>query len=225
MNHYHILNAGLMKIGNKHFNVRELESLFSNNFDSPAFPILADYYLNTAQLIKAKKVVDIGLHNDPDNYLGQYVLAKIYIMNDDFEKAKELLLKVVKYQPFNQEATITLIKILISLNKSKNTIYKHLTKARQVFPENSQIKKIYYQHFDKKTTPKKKDVKTQTNLKAREIKFNNKLATKSMYNVLCAQKKFGEALSILNLMSEDKKNDSFVNQEKKKIDKIKNRKK
>ena len=210
-----------MKIGNKHFNLRELENLFAENFSSPVFPILADFYLNTSQIDKACKVVKIGLLNVPDNYLGQYVLAKIHIINDDFIQAEKLLINVVKYQSFHQEAIITLIKLFPLLNRSKNKIFKYLTIATQRFPENLEIKKmkVKYKILESKSKSFNKIILNKKNNSL--IKFNNKLATKSMYGVLINQKKYNEALAVLDVMSKNKKNQTFVRKEKKKISKIK----
>jgi len=42
-----------------------------------------------------------------------------------------------------------------------------------------------------------------------------------MYGVLINQKKYNEALAVLDVMSKNKKNQTFVRKEKKKISKIK----
>ena len=89
-----------MNIKSKSFNIRELESLFAEDFNSPIFPVLADYYLNTSQLDKALKVIQLGLKHSPDNYLGQYVLAKVYnsnghymdtLTNQNFQRGEQVI--------------------------------------------------------------------------------------------------------------------------------------
>ena len=52
------------------------------------------------------------------------------------------------------------------------------------------------------------------------MKFDNHLATRSMYNVLMNQQKHNEALQVLQLMSKKKTHISFVKKEKKKLLKI-----
>ena len=214
-----------MNINSKSFNLRELERLFAEDFNSPIFPILADYYLSTSQLDKALKVIQLGLKHSPDNYLGQYVLAKVYILKNDFEKAESILYDVVKYQPFNEEAHVILVKILISLQRTKKTIQKYLLSGKNIFPDNNDLKKIYIKH---KGSNKKLKTKNIINKKQAEkpstIKFNKKLATKSMYNVFLNQKQYNEALAVLDLMLKNEQTKSYALKEKKKVINILNRK-
>ena len=214
-----------MNINSKSFNLRELESLFAEDFNSPIFPILADYYLSTSQLDKALKVIQLGLKHSPDNYLGQYVLAKIYILKNDFEKAENILYDVVKYQPFNEEAHVILVKILISLQRAKKIIQKYLLLGKNIFPDNNDLKKIYIKY---KGSNKKLKTKNIINKKQAEkpstIKFNKKLATKSMYNVFLNQKQYNEALAVLDLMLKNEQTKSYALKEKKKVINILNRK-
>ena len=213
-----------MNINSKSFNLRELERLFAEDFNSPIFPILADYYLSTSQLDKALKVIQLGLKHSPDNYLGQYVLAKVYILKNDFEKAESILYDVVKYQPFNEEAHVILVKILISLQRTKKTIQKYLLLGKNIFPANNDLKKIYINY---KGSNKKLKTKNIINKKQAEkpstIKFNKKLATKSMYNVFLNQKQYNEALAVLDLMLKNEQTKSYALKEKKKVINILNR--
>ena len=55
-----------------------LEHIFANNFQSSAFPILADLYYNNKEYKRAKKVCQIGLQHNPKSILGQFVLSKLY---------------------------------------------------------------------------------------------------------------------------------------------------
>ena len=56
-----------------------LEHAFANDFKSPLFPVLANLYYENQELQRALKVCKIGLKNDPNNYIGQYILSKTYI--------------------------------------------------------------------------------------------------------------------------------------------------
>ena len=214
-----------MNINSKSFNLRELEGLFAEDFNSPIFPILADYYLNTSQLDKALKVIQLGLNNNPDNYLGQYVLAKIHIIKNDLEKAENILYDVVKYQPFNEEAYVVLVKILISLKRTKKTIQKYLTIGKNIFPDNDDLKNLYMKHKGFNKTLKTKNIINKKLINnTSSIKFNKNLATKSMYNVLLNQGQHNEALAVLDLMLKNKKTKSYALKEKKKVINILNRK-
>ena len=63
------------------FSLRELENIFAQNLKSSIFPILADKYFSMNKYSKAKKVCEVGIQYDSENYLGKYVLAKIYLIN------------------------------------------------------------------------------------------------------------------------------------------------
>ena len=104
-----------MRISNKFFTLGELENLFAENFSSPIFPFLSDFYLNNSQEDKALRVSEIGLKNDPDNFSGQYVLSKIYIINNDFIKAEKLLTYIIKHQACNIDDILTLPPPLASI--------------------------------------------------------------------------------------------------------------
>ncbi len=104
---------------NKHtYRLNQLEHLFAEDFGSPVFPLLADYYVNLSKFSKALKVCQIGLKHSPTNLEGQYVLSKIYIMNNKFFKAEQLLKHIVHFNQCNIEALIALIKIEIFLKRS-----------------------------------------------------------------------------------------------------------
>ena len=48
----------------------ELELYFADHFDTILFPVLADIYLQTGDLRRAKKVCEIGLKNNSDSSEG-----------------------------------------------------------------------------------------------------------------------------------------------------------
>ena len=50
------------------FNLEKLEAVFSNNFSSSIFVILADEYFKNNDLSRAYKVVKIGLEKNIDSF-------------------------------------------------------------------------------------------------------------------------------------------------------------
>lgn len=202
-----------MRTGNKNYTLKELEHLFAENFNSPAFPILADYYFNISQLNKALKVCQVGLKNSPNNLAGQYILAKIYIMKNQHIKAEKLLKHIISFDKCNAGAITTLIRLETLLKRSPKTINNYIISAYKKIPNNKKIKKAYKQ-LNKKQGPKKEyKVKSYT----KTIKLTKRLATKTMFNILLVQKKYDEAIKVLELMSLNKRNKSFIEQARKKI--------
>ena len=52
-------------------NQAELEVYFADNFDTVLYPILADMYLQNRDLVRARKVCEIGLGYHPDHVDGR----------------------------------------------------------------------------------------------------------------------------------------------------------
>tara|TARA_B110000467_G_C18147620_1_gene382362 strand:- start:93 stop:746 length:654 start_codon:yes stop_codon:yes gene_type:complete len=215
-----------VKIENNSYLVSNLESMFAEDFNAPIFPILAKYYLDKSLINKALKVSEIGLEKNPNNNLGKYILSQIHILDNNLIKSEKLLISVVKYQPCNVKAIITLIKLKISLGRSKNIIKSYIHRAFACFPYNHEIQKLQKTYFSKNKKIKEnkiKDYQTDNN-KFKSIKIDAQLATKSLYNVFINQKKYIEAQQILYLMSKNKKHTNFILVENKKVLKLINKK-
>ena len=212
-----------MKIENNSYLVSNLESMFAEDFNAPIFPILAKYYLDKSLINKALKVCEIGLEKNPNNNLGKYILSQIYILDNNLIKSEKLLISVVKYQPCNVKAIITLIKLKISLGRSKNIIRSYIHQAFICFPYNNEIQKLQKTYFSKIKKNKIKDHQIDNN-KFKSMKIDAQLATKSLYDVFINQKKYIEAQQILYLMSKNKKHTNFVLVENKKVLKLINKK-
>ena len=212
-----------MKIENNSYLVSNLESMFAEDFNAPIFPILAKYYLDKSLINKALKVCEIGLEKNPNNNLGKYILSQIYILDNNLIKSEKLLISVVKYQPCNAKAIITLIKLKISLGRSKNIIRSYIHQAFICFPYNNEIQKLQKNYFSKIKKNKIKDHQIDNN-KFKSMKIDAQLATKSLYDVFINQKKYIEAQQILYLMSKNKKHTNFVLVENKKVLKLINKK-
>ena len=213
-----------MKIKSKYYTPKQLERLFAEDFSSPIFPILADYYFNASQFKKAQKVCQLGLENSSNNLTGQYVLAKTYIMNNKFLKAEKLLKHIVSFDQCNTVAIITLIKIETLLKRSPKTINEYILKAYAKIPNNKKIKKLYYTLQKDNNSKLINNSKKEYNFKryTKPIKLTKQLATKTMYNILINQKKYNEAKQILRFMELNNKNKVFIKKEKKKLLKLKN---
>ena len=121
----------------------ELEHAFAANFSSPLFPVLSNLYYENKEYKRALKVCTIGLNNDPNNYIGQYILAKIHLINNKLYKSEKLLISVVNNDTNNINALITLIEVAKSLNRSETTYNKYIEMAYSILPDNKQIQTIH----------------------------------------------------------------------------------
>jgi len=121
------------------FDLPKLESLFSNNFSSHLYAILADEYLKKNDLSRAYTVAKIGQDNYPDDLVGKYVLAKIYLLKNKIKKATGLLEEILRIFPLHLNARKLLIEIFRKQNDSKKLDYQ-IVQLQKYFPNHSVLK-------------------------------------------------------------------------------------
>ena len=193
--------------------LKELERLFAANFGSPIFPVLAEYYLKDNQLDRAAKVCTIGLKHNSNNLHGEFILSKILVKEKKLLEAEKKL-KIINKGSVNIEGMFLLIDILIRLNRNPITIKKQISKLNQLLPNHRKAK----QYKKKYLLPEKNLVINEgitiIKKKSKIIKIDNKLATKTMYNLLLTQTKYYHALEVLNVMELNKKNPQFIKKHK-----------
>ena len=71
----------------------ELEIIFANDLKTPQFILLAQIYFKSNDLDRAAKVCEIGLQEHPQNLEARYMLAKIYLLNNQINKSEKFLSK------------------------------------------------------------------------------------------------------------------------------------
>ena len=203
---------------------KELEHLFAEKFSTDAFPILADLYYNKRQYDRAVKVCKIGLQHNPDNLLGQYILSKIMIINNDFMKAEKLLQTVIRKDGNNINALLLLLELSLKLERKPKIIQKYLGKLLLKIPNNKKVKKFNKQFIKQKLSSNQKDKKIVINkAHSKSIQIADNMATKTMYQIIKKQKKFHSAKTILEIMINKKRNVSFAKNELKKINSLINK--
>lgn len=205
-------------------NIKDLEHRFASDLKSPIFPQLASIYYDYQQFEKASKVCDLGLKNDSNNASGQYIKAKILLIENKPQKAEKLLKKIIILDENNINALLTLIAVSKSLKRNHTVINKYINHAYNIFPENPKIKKMYYATSKDKNN-KKDSKKTKKIVNKDIININAKMATQTMYRLMVKQNKFDVAQNILEIMSKEKySNKSFIKRETKKIKTLINKK-
>ena len=85
-------------------NKQELESMFSEDFNSPIFPYLADMYFLEGDIRRARLVCEVGLKNNVANTDGRYILAKVELHDKKLLLAEKLLKQVVFENPVHINA-------------------------------------------------------------------------------------------------------------------------
>ena len=77
-------------------NKTALEFYFADHFDTVLFPVLADIYLKEDDLIRAKKVCEIGLEYNPNHAEGLYTFARVHLAEGDLKGAEKVLITLCK---------------------------------------------------------------------------------------------------------------------------------
>ena len=201
-------------------NIQKLEKYFSENIKSTSFAILADHYYSQQQYSYANKICQIGLKYHPDHIIGQYIFAKTLLVQGNICEAQNILEKNILLHPTNLNSYLLLLEVLEYSNVGHKKIIYYINKAMLLFDSNHKIKywnKKYNLKNKEKQKIQVKPKSKQTNIK---FKLDQKLANKTFYNLLFSQKKYSEALYVLDLMSNNKNNQNFIKKEKNKLKKL-----
>ena len=198
----------------KPYNQQELEKVFANNFETPLFPILANLYYEKKEYKRSEKVCKIRLSHHPNNYVGQFILAKTYLAGERYRSAEKFFKTVVAHDSHNANALIHLVETQRMLNRSNTNIQGNINKGIQLGIEHELFKKLKTRkkHSVKNVLHSPKEV-----LEIPTIQINPTMATKTMYKLMVQQKKYDVAIAILEIMKTNKKNIKFVNLEQKKL--------
>jgi len=195
-------------------NQSELESYFADNFDTVLFPILADMYLQNRDLVRARKVCDIGLGYHPDHVDGKFILAMVELEIGNEREAEKLLKDVVLSGTDHLQAAFQLAVVQQSLGRAESTLQKSWNKVIDLDPENREAKSILsiIEKGEKpsKTIKRSKPKKGRKPTKRRKSSSKNedepqlaispRIATFTMVNVLKNQKLFYQALDVLDIL-------------------------
>jgi len=192
--------------------IKELESLFANDFSSSVFPLLAEHYYNIDDYSRAKKVCEIGLSKNKHNVQGMFVLAKIFNKLNELYKSERLIKKTLTADPVNLNSLLILFEVQQKLNRSNDTIAKTISSILKISPKNIFAKNWMDQNIAKKSsntktnktkeTLPKKQSKLVTSID-RSIKIGSNFQTFSMINILIKQKHYQDALHGLKLLAMD----------------------
>ena len=111
---------------------RKLEHLFAQNFNTLAYPLLAECYLSEGDLARARKVCTIGLDRHPHHAPGLFLLATLAIRNHRLEEAEDLLQQTLARDPYHIEAAELQVAVRERLKRKRSALeqaYKQLLQA------------------------------------------------------------------------------------------------
>jgi len=221
------------------FDKKTLENKFAEDFSSPTFPILADLYLSEGDIKRAKKVCEVGLEHCNNNTDGKFILAKIFLEEENYLETEKYLKIVVNENPAHFNGFRMLINIEIKLKRSTKTIKKfidHLLRfipndtecknwlkelnipIKNIVPQDSQPAKINQEkNVEKKPKLNESlDIKT-TKPKPEIYNVDESMATFTMVQVLKSQNHYNQALAVLNVLESMGRDKKKIDIEKEKI--------
>ncbi len=213
-----------------------METYFSENLETPLFPILAEKYFGLGKYNLAKKVCDIGLSIHPDSSQGNYILAKLELVEENYSNAEILLKKVIKHNPIHLLAMHLLLELQKELKRSKRVINKTVMQIAAINPQDETY--VHWQNSlqdkgrSKKNsteTPKaeKKSetepkIKTEKTIEKEKFTINKHLASVTLAQVYKKQGYFDQALQVLQLVKGKDTKNSEIDKEIKEVQNLLN---
>ena len=184
------------------FDLKKLEKIFSNNFESLSYTVLGNEYIRKNDLARALTVLQIGQENSPDDLVGKYLLAKVYLLKNQIKKSKELLNEVLDLFPLHLKARLLIIEILKKEKRNHSDLAHHIGLLQEHFPNHGAPKKNIISNVEQEAqiaspTVDKADKKKEPK---RQFSINDNMATFTLVNILTTQKHFSEALEVLDIL-------------------------
>ena len=193
------------------FDLKKLEKIFSNNFNSLSYAILGSEYIKKNDIDRALTVLQIGQENNPDDLAGKYLLAKVYLLKNQIKKSKELLAEILVSFPLNLKARLLIIEILKKEKQNHKDLSGHIELLQKYFPNHGAPKKVAISSENLNQDPKPSIEVVEKPEKKEEEKsphfsINENMATLTLVNILMTQKNFKEALMVLDILEKKGKN-------------------
>tara|TARA_B100001142_G_scaffold164338_1_gene164354 strand:- start:15144 stop:15758 length:615 start_codon:yes stop_codon:yes gene_type:complete len=187
----------------------ELENIFANNFKTPQFLALAKIYFESNDLDRAAKVCEIGLNEHSKNLDARYMLAKIYLLNNQINKSEQFLSKSLNNNLISIKMLRLFIEIRDSLNRSKNETKKIIDILLKKESDNT-FANLWLHHYN--STQKNIIQKVEST-----FKINKNIISYTFYNVLKAQKNYNQAGLVLDMLKDHNKIDIKIYKQEYKI--------
>ena len=234
------MNEAIININN----LAELEHAFAEDFGTPVFPVLANYYLKNKEMKRSRKVCEVGLEHSPHNSDGKFILAKLNLYENKLINGEQLLKQVVDENPVHINGLRILIEVMRSLNRSPNSIKKYIQKILHVLPNDEDSLALLNifdysaqtqtptkiptasepkKHNEKAITPPKKETKTKLVVTPPEdlvFDVGVSMATFTMVGVLKSQKHYQQALAVLTRLEEKGADQKRILNEREALEKL-----
>lgn len=202
------------------FDLPKLEEVFSENFSSSVYLILANEYLKKNDIGRAETVLKIGKEHHPDSIIGKYLLAKIYLLKNEINKSESILLSILDAFPIHFNARKLLVEIYRKRNDHKNTD-KNIALLQKHFPNSFELSKAKesYSHtnLEEFEAKDKKSVMQKETNNQPKVAISENMATFTFVDILVSQKHFTEAMLALDILEKKGRSLSRITKKRKEI--------
>ena len=209
-----MLKIGVRKtVMDNEFDIVQLESIFSNDFSSPIYAILASQYLKKNDIGRAYTVAKIGQEHHPDDISGKYILAKIHLLKNKIKKSKIILEEIINVFPLHLNARKLLIEVLKKQNSNKELEY-HIAELQKYFPNEASLSSkinLSDEEKAKKEYGRKEAPSAYVDKEKSNIEINNNMATFTFVDILISQKHYSNALKALKVLENNGRDQSKIN--------------
>lgn len=111
---------------NQNYSLSRFESMLKTNnvlfFDSNEFENIIHHYLENAKIALAKKAIKLGLEQHPSSVNLQLFLVEIYVLENKFDDANDLLDTLYDMEPSNEEIYIQKANVLSKQDEHEKAI-------------------------------------------------------------------------------------------------------
>ncbi|MBC8174892.1 MAG: hypothetical protein H8E82_04470 [Candidatus Marinimicrobia bacterium] len=214
----------------KQKNLKDLEYYFAEKFDTALFPVLAEHYLLNGDYERAHKVCKIGLEHHPNSLEGQFIEARIFMMEGDLIKTEKILKQIIKMDFNYYNAYIHLADVQEQLGRASNTLRKLYKIILKMDSQNQraldQLEEIENKEKHKEkfitTLPKEKSSKRGSlDHELLALSISPEIATFTLVTVLKDQRLYERALEVIAVMSKKPGVDiERVSKEREKLEKL-----
>ena len=131
---------------NNNISLSRFESMLKTNsvlfFDSSEFENIIHHYLESGKISLAKKAIKLGLDQHPSSVNLQLFLTEIFILENKFEKAHDLLQELYNLEPYNEEIFIQKASVYSKQDKHQEAI-KSLMSALDFVSDDESLADLY----------------------------------------------------------------------------------
>ena len=196
----------------------ELENIFANDFHTPYFIELTQLYFDSKDFTRAIKVCEIGLKSHVKNLEARYMLAKIYLLDNQIQKSEQFLSASLSQDLISSKMLKLFIEVRDSLNRSIHETKKIVDILLETHSDDAFAHRWIHQYNvlqQSKVNIKPKNALT--------FKMNQNIISFTFYNVLKKQKYYNQAEVVLSMLeSSNQINSQIYKKESKQLSQLLN---